>query len=160
MSAFEITREIGIDAAHRVTYHHSKCRSLHGHRYTIQATCTGELETTGSSEGMVLDFGFLKEAMLDEIDKPCDHGTILWFDDPLVTHFSPYSATRIMNGATEASCPFGKIYLVTFVPTAENLAKHWFKRLAPIVLQRSKDRATLKRLRVYETPNCWADYEA
>ncbi len=139
-----ITREIGIDAGHRVTYHGSKCRNLHGHRYTIQATCAGPLALEGAEEGMIIDFGFLKEEMMAEIDAPCDHGLILWQKDPILSIFS------VDMGL--------KIYILPVVPTAENLARHWFERLAPRVRERTQGRATLKRIRVLETPNCWADY--
>ena len=54
-----ISREISIDAGHRVTEHTSKCRNLHGHRYTIQAWCSGPLFSEGEQGGMVLDFGFI-----------------------------------------------------------------------------------------------------
>src|SRR4051812_45172843 len=82
-----IAREIGIDMGHRVTFHGSKCRNLHGHRYTIQATCRGPLFVEGEQQGMVLDFGFLKEIMMKEIDEPCDHGMALWVDDPICSLF-------------------------------------------------------------------------
>ena len=139
-----ITREIGIDAGHRVTYHGSKCRNIHGHRYTIQATCIGPLAESGPEQGMILDFSFLKEEMMAEIDAPCDHGLILWEKDAFLKILVDYD---------------GKLYITSFVPTAENLARHWFDRLSPRVTARSQGRARLKRVRVLETPNCWADYE-
>lgn len=140
---FEITREIGIDAGHRVPDHGSKCRNLHGHRYTIQATCIGDLIDNGEQTGMVLDFGFLKDEMMKEIDAECDHATILYRGDSLLQDHMD---------------AFGKLVLVDFIPTAENLAKYWFEKLQLPVLIRSKYKAILKRVRVYETPNCWADY--
>ena len=183
---FEITREIGIDAGHRVTYHGSKCRNLHGHRYTIQATCLGELFEEGEQEGMVLDFGFLKEEMMNEIDAPCDHGMMLWDKDPLVDKFVP-ALTReqpfdipelgsepltgrqildqLMRESNYVELPSsvlssicGKMYIVPFVPTAENLAKHWFERLAPHVEERTKGKGHLKEIKVWETPNCMAKF--
>ena len=39
--AFSITRSIGVDYGHRVMTHGSKCRSIHGHRGTIEVTCAG-----------------------------------------------------------------------------------------------------------------------
>jgi 6-pyruvoyltetrahydropterin/6-carboxytetrahydropterin synthase len=153
---FQITREIGIDAGHRVTYHGSKCRNVHGHRYTVQATCEGPLYREGEQQGMVLDFGFLKEEMMSEIDEPCDHGMILWDQDPLVPLFLPQSFT--VTGSVNHG-PMGKVYIVPFVPTAENLARHWFERLAPRVTARTKDQAWLKSITVWETPNCMAKYE-
>ena len=41
---FIVRRQIGIDAGHRVMTHGSKCRNMHGHRYTIEAHCqTGQM---------------------------------------------------------------------------------------------------------------------
>lgn len=109
-----------------------------------------------------LDFGFLKEEMMAEIDAPCDHATILWERDPLLPilapDFLPSSDKHQLVFHEHGDGPAGRLYIVPFVPTAENLARHWFERLAPKVLQRSENRATLVRIRVYETPNCWADY--
>lgn len=166
MNSHGIMREIGIDAGHRIPNHGSKCRSVHGHRYTIQAYCKGPLEPEGSSEGMVLDFGFLKEEMMSEIDTPCDHGLIMWWHDRFtpwlmgLDHGEGASTFRAMDKTKPQNVNglLGKLYLVPFVPTAENLARHWFERLAPKVLSRSGHRATLVRVRVGETPNCWASY--
>jgi 6-pyruvoyltetrahydropterin/6-carboxytetrahydropterin synthase len=162
-----ITREIGIDCGHRVTYHGSKCKNIHGHRYTVQATCIGPLFAEGEQQGMVLDFGFLKEEMMNEIDALCDHGTVLWLDDPIVRMSIPDKVYDIAfqmiqkNGShlIIGNEIFGKLYLVPFVPTAENLAKHWYERLAPRVKARTEGQATLKKVHVGETPNCWAAYE-
>lgn len=166
MSSFGITREIGIDAGHRVTYHGSKCRNVHGHRYRVLAHCVGELAEKGEQQGMVLDFGFLKEEMMAEIDAPCDHGLILWADDPLLNVLLPYPQYQqprqacVDNGHHLTTCPTGKLYLVPFVPTAEHLAQHWFDRLAPRVAERSGQRARLEQIEVWETPNCRAIWPA
>lgn len=155
----DITREIGIDAGHRIPNHASKCKSFHGHRYTIQATVRGPLVDEGSSEGMTLDFGFLKEIMMREIDGPCDHGMILWDKDPKLDIFlSTPSFLLTPDQVYEALGPMGKLYVVPFVPTAENLSRHWFHRMSPHVLQATQERARLINVRVYETPNCWSDY--
>lgn len=139
-----VTREIGIDAGHRVTFHGSKCRNIHGHRYTIQATCEGKLQDSGEEMGMVMDFGFLKEEMMNEIDAPCDHGFICWDQDKQVLDM--FAGENL------------KLYIVPFVPTAENLARHWFERLARRVDERTEGRANLLKVKVWETPNCSAEY--
>ena len=70
---FRITRFIEIDAGHRIMTHGSKCRHLHGHRYRIEAECAAKaVQPDGVQTGMVLDFGFLKEEMVEIIDRPCD----------------------------------------------------------------------------------------
>lgn len=161
---FQITREIGIDAGHRVPDHGSKCRNQHGHRYTIHATCTGELALSGEEAGMVMDFGFLKELMMEVIDKNCDHANILYYKDPLAsalvgsTNYEGICDSVDALGHLRVTGVGGWLYLVPFSPTAENLAAHWYGRLAPLVTQRSQQRATLTKITVWETPNCFASY--
>lgn len=150
-----ITRRIEIDAAHRVPNHSGKCRHLHGHRYAIEADCAGELSAAGVEEGMVLDFGFLKDEMLAAIDADCDHAAILWREDPLV---AVLSNERAVDAPGVVCTPFGRVLVLPFVPTAENLARFWFERLSGRVEQRSAGRARLVELRVWETPNACAMY--
>jgi 6-pyruvoyltetrahydropterin/6-carboxytetrahydropterin synthase len=171
--SFTITRRIGIDAGHRIATHGSKCRHLHGHRYTIEATCRAtELRASGEQTDMVLDFGFLKDEMLKRIDAPCDHGLILSVDDAdMLSLFCPdgqafgawhanLRADVSANGcAASIACRFGqKLYVIEPQPTAECLARHWFEVLAPTVRERSESHAELVQVRVEETPNCWATF--
>jgi 6-pyruvoyltetrahydropterin/6-carboxytetrahydropterin synthase len=142
---FRITREIGIDAAHRVPTHGSKCFNAHGHRYQIHATCEGALIEQGVQQGMVLDFGFLKDEMMQVIDTPCDHAAIFWDQDPFLHIF-------------RECC--GKLVVVPFIPTAENLARYWFDGLMPRVTWRSGGAARLTQIKVFETPNCSAVFPA
>lgn len=164
MSFFTITREIGIDAGHRVTYHGSKCRNIHGHRYTVQATCKGTLAIEGEEEGMVQDFAFLKEIMMGEIDDPCDHGLILWVQDPLLAALPGVQSLDVEKVRREhyqlTRWDGGKLYVINSVPTAENLARHWFDRMAPRITKSTEGRAYLYSITVYETPNCSAEYPA
>ena len=156
---------------HRVTFHGSKCRNLHGHRYTIQATCSGPLFDEGEQQGMVLDFGFLKAEMMAQIDEPCDHGFCFWVKDDLVMGMFEYADPGMptLQEAAEASisklgyyqgtgASGTKIYVVPFVPTAENLAKHWFNRLSGRVNMITDGHASLHEIKVWETPNCSASY--
>lgn len=150
--SFSISREIGIDAAHRVPLHGSKCKNLHGHRYTIQAVCSSRtLISQGEQSGMVLDFGFLKEEMMNAIDHPCDHATLFWEQDPLWQHLQTDPIAMSM---------MGKICVLPVIPTAENLAKYWFDQLVEPVSKRSGGRAVLSQVIVFETPNCCACYPA
>lgn len=159
------SREIGIDAGHRVTDHASKCRNIHGHRYTIQAHVDGELAKQGASNGMTVDFGFLKDLMMKKIDEPCDHGLILWAQDPLLDTLPelsiPSHALRAMaEFDMEVPCTWqgGKLLVLRDVPTAENLARHWFHQLKHGVDGLSHGRCSLIAVRVWETPNCWAEF--
>ncbi|PWC91873.1 6-carboxytetrahydropterin synthase [Azospirillum sp. TSO5] len=172
---FTITRQIGIDAGHRIPDHGSKCRHLHGHRYVVEATCRsvdGTLQAAGEENGMVLDFGFLKEEMMEHVDAPCDHGLILSFhDEEVLAMLAPpgidagawleeLRGTVRAKGyaATEETRLGQKLYVIPFPPTAECLARHWYERLGPAVSARSRGKAKLVKVTVWETPNCRADY--
>lgn len=164
---FRITRQLEIDAAHRVPEHGSKCRALHGHRYRILASCVGDVAVKGVETGMLLDFKFLKEGMVRYIDEPCDHGLILRYDDPLLAKLHPIvaaNATAAINRGEKFFYDISQwniglhVYAIPVVPTAENLAQHWFERLEPFVAMRSDRRAVLEKIEVFETPNCSAVY--
>lgn len=164
-----ISKYIEIDSAHRIPDHHSKCRSVHGHRYKIEAVCLGEPADEGAQAGMAggLDFAFLKEDMVSVIDIPCDHGMILSFADPIAANFIVPTLEKValesghklneLSYITAVIEPFGKIYLMRDVPTAENLAKHWYIRLA-FAIQKRQLPVNLCYVQVYETPTCWARY--
>jgi 6-pyruvoyltetrahydropterin/6-carboxytetrahydropterin synthase len=173
MTSFTVTRQIAIDAGHRVMTHGSKCRHLHGHRYTIEATCLSEhLQAGGEQSDMVLDFGFLKEEMLALIDAPCDHGFLAHIDDPdILSMFCPPDAEAkswiaSLRAAvdrdgfclTTETRLATKLYVLDVNPTAEQLCRHWFRRLQPVVKARSGGLARLREVVVWETPHCRAAY--
>jgi 6-pyruvoyltetrahydropterin/6-carboxytetrahydropterin synthase len=80
--ACEISKFVELDAAHRVPYHQSKCKNLHGHRYKVEMTVTGQIRDDHTPEhGMVLDFSFMKELLMEFVHEPCDHAMILWVED-------------------------------------------------------------------------------
>jgi 6-pyruvoyltetrahydropterin/6-carboxytetrahydropterin synthase len=170
MSRFLVTREIGIDMGHRVPTHMSKCNNIHGHRYRILVTCAtiSHLHLSGEQKDMVVDFGFLKEVMMSEIDAKCDHGMMLWIDDPWLPKFleENYSIQSIrqqldLPGAREV-CIRGvkdvqtKLVIVPFIPTAERIAQWIFQSLERHVESISKGMAHLHKVEIFETPNCSA----
>ena len=92
MNKAVVHREIGIDCGHRVPDHASKCRSPHGHRYRIIATCAGDiLEKPGEHEhGMVIDFGHIKKMMIDVLDAIFDHAFVVSkYDKVMMEMFFP-----------------------------------------------------------------------
>lgn len=181
MALHTVMRKLEIDAAHRVPLHNSKCRFIHGHRYVIEATCTiPELVQEGAQTGMVMDFGFLKDVMVEVIEKWADHALILCVDDPYfqflqkVPSHDPHNV-ETMRAWIERD-GFGgilrvgefplKLCIIDEVPTAENLAMVWFKTLDKRMkwlhehnLGGVPDGCQLVKVRVWETPNCYADYE-
>lgn len=165
MERVVICRQIGIDMGHRVPDHASKCKNLHGHRYTIEAFVTAEVtQEPGQERGMVMDFGFLKQAMMDVIDVQFDHTTTLWAKDPQLAHILGPSYGNVYDNAyrsavAETEWGFGRLNVIQLTPTAENLAKIWFYMLEPEVERMSDGRAILVKLQVWETPNCYVDFQ-
>ncbi len=140
-----VTKTIEIDMGHRVPNHKSKCRNLHGHRYKIEVGVDDKvIDTIGKTdEGMVIDFGDLKKIMMSEIDENYDHGLVLSNNDALKYKFLDLKESGM------------RIVFVDFIPTAENLAKHWFE----ILKQRLQERnIKIKYVKVFETPSSTATY--
>jgi 6-pyruvoyltetrahydropterin/6-carboxytetrahydropterin synthase len=142
----QITRRLEFDAGHRIPLHHSQCRHLHGHRYALEVTLSGEIinDARSSNDGMVMDFGDVKEiAKVHLIDK-WDHAFLVAASDKPVVDFLD-------------TLPGHKTVVLDAVPTAENLARIAFKILEPLYRDTYGNHLRLERVRLYETPNCWAD---
>lgn len=171
-SPYRVCRRIEIDAGHRIMTHGSKCRHLHGHRYVVEAECEAALlREDGEQTDMVVDFGFLKEEMMAAVHRTCDHGFIASVADrELLGMFAPAdggelwyeglaAAVRGEGAVLTCDTRLGtKLYVIPGQPTAECLARHWFDLLEEPVRRRSEGAAQLVALRVWETPNCMAEY--
>lgn len=140
----QISKEIGIDVGHRVPFHKSKCRGFHGHRYRIEVGVDDVLITKGSSEGMVIDFGDLKEVMMEEIDGKLDHTSIYFINDPMA------EVLKLLE--PDSPKPFVWVH---FIPTAENLAKYLFKSIKELLRDRG---IKIDYVKVWETPTSTATY--
>lgn len=143
-----ITRRLEFDAGHRIPNHNSQCRHLHGHRYAIEITLSGPVVTTAGAadEGMVMDFSAVKAIAQQHVVDPWDHAFLAWKGDDAVVAFL-------------AGMPGHKTVLFDAPPTAEHLARRAFELLKPHYLACYGATLHLERVRLYETPNCWADAE-
>jgi 6-pyruvoyltetrahydropterin/6-carboxytetrahydropterin synthase len=141
-----ITRRLEFDAGHRIPHHKSQCRHLHGHRYALEITLSGEvIETEGVSEqGMVMDFSDVKEIALEKIANVWDHAFLVYRGDREVLDFLD---TLVGH----------KTVVLDSVPTAENLARAAFQILDAAYIDVYGNHLRLERVRLYETPNNWAD---
>lgn len=141
-----ITKEIEIDTAHRVPNHKSKCRTFHGHRYRIEVGVDDKVvDTQGcSDEGMVIDYADLKKIMMDSLDTPYDHNGVFYINDP-----KRNTIMELYNG-----CPKNPIF-INCIPTAENLAKHWYGELEKKLKEKN---IKIHHVKVWETPTSTAIY--
>jgi 6-pyruvoyltetrahydropterin/6-carboxytetrahydropterin synthase len=95
---------------------------------------------------MVMDFSQVKAIAAEHVVNPWDHAFLAYRNDKPVVDFL---ATLVNH----------KTVLLDVVPTAENLARLAFSILAPHYRDTFGNQLQLKRVRLYETPNCWADAE-
>ncbi|MCX7173413.1 MAG: 6-carboxytetrahydropterin synthase QueD [Proteobacteria bacterium] len=142
----QITRRLEFDAGHRIPDHQSQCRHLHGHRYAIEISLSGDIiESDGlPMNGMVMDFSEIKTLAKRHLVDAWDHAFLAFRGDAPVVSFL-------------ATLPDHKTVLLDVVPTAENLAAIAFARLDAVYLDHYGNHLRLERIRLYETPNCWAD---
>jgi 6-pyruvoyltetrahydropterin/6-carboxytetrahydropterin synthase len=98
-------------------------------------------------DGMVLDFGDIKTITNEAIVQQWDHAFLVAKEDVTLVNFL-------------ATIPGHKTVVLNSIPTVENLAQEAFATLDPIFKDRFGGRLNLNRLRLYETPNCWADVHA
>ena len=141
-----ITRRLEFDAGHRIPDHASQCRHLHGHRYAIEITLSGDIiERDGdAANGMVMDFSEVKAIARQQVVDAWDHAFLVYAGDQAVTTFL-------------ATLPGHKTVVLDRVPTAENLARIAFELLDRAYRDSYGNHLQLEQVRLYETPNCWAD---
>ena len=136
-----VTRRLQFCSGHRVFKHESSCANLHGHNYVIHITAKApKLDAVGRD----IDFKELKTKFGDWIDQTWDHG-FLWFkDDPVCKVI--FQELEISGGMKNFECDFN--------PTAENMAEHVLRVVAPKLLKGTKIKVT--EVRLEETENCSA----
>jgi len=143
-----IRRFVETDTGHRVPNHKSKCKHLHGHRYRFEAEIEGDVvKVEGvSDEGMLMDFSDVSQILMEEIHDVIDHAFVVYEeDDLLVDLFSNLPVDQ-------------RIVKVQFIPTAENLAKWAYDRVAPKIKSVYGNKLRLKSMHVRETPKSWATW--
>ncbi|CAG0123960.1 6-pyruvoyltetrahydropterin/6-carboxytetrahydropterin synthase [Rhodocyclaceae bacterium] len=142
----QITRRLEFDAGHRIPNHASQCRHLHGHRYAIEITLSGEIITSEgiSEQGMVMDYSEVKRIAKEELVDAWDHAFLVYRNDREVLDF----LNSLMGHKT---------VVLDVPPTAENLAMLAFRQLDSAYRDTYGNHLRLERVRIYETPNNWAD---
>ncbi|HNU66639.1 MAG: 6-carboxytetrahydropterin synthase QueD [Methylotenera sp.] len=142
----QITTRLEFDAGHRIPCHKSQCKNLHGHRYAIEITLSGDIikNEHASENGMVMDFSDVKAIAKSALVDVWDHAFLVYQHDTDVLNF--------LN-----SLPQHKTVVFPTVPTAENMAAEAFKILKTKYQDTYGNHLKLEKVRLYETPNNWAD---
>jgi len=132
-----VTKTVRFDAAHILTNHRGLCKNLHGHTYRVDVSVT---QTEGDDRDMVIDFKDLKRIATEAVCDRFDHAFI-------------YNTESV--GEREIAAVVEKYGMRTvaipFRSTAENLAKHFYEALKPLV-------PGLSAVKVWETADSCAEY--
>lgn len=142
----QITTRLEFDAGHRIPHHKSQCRNLHGHRYAMEITLSGDIiaQDAASENGMVMDFADVKRIARETVVDVWDHAFLVYQQDTEVLGF--------LN-----SLPNHKTVIFPTIPTAENMAAEAFRILKNEYHDTFGNHLKLECVRLYETPNSWAD---
>ena len=142
----QITTRLEFDAGHRIPNHNSQCKNLHGHRYALEITLSGDIisQEQASENGMVMDFSDVKRIARESVVDVWDHAFLVYCKDQVVLDF--------LN-----TLPNHKTVIFPSVPTAENMAAEAFRLLQASYKDTFGNHLKLERVRLYETPNSWAD---
>ena len=139
---YQVDRYHDISCGHRVYGHESKCAHLHGHNYRVTFT----VEPDGKQLdiiGRVLDFSVIKARLCMWLENQWDHKMLIWENDPIGLELCDIDPDGIV--------------LVSFNPTAENMAQHLVEVIGPQELAGTG--CVLVACRIEETRKCSATYK-
>lgn len=130
--------------AHALSNYDGKCKNIHGHTYKLFVTLIGIPceDCSSPKNGMVLDFGDLKNIVKIPIVDVFDHALVV----PANKGFEDLRKFQDTDKYIE----------VPFQPTCENLTIY----IANIIRSKLPDSVSLYSIRLYETPTSYAEWFA
>ena len=146
MATIRLTKEFNFEAAHSLEGYDGACREIHGHSYRLFVTIKGEPSADGydPKQGMVMDFGLLKQIVGEQIVSRLDHAFIMRRSE------QAEQVQAMLEGI------YHNIVLVDYQPTCENMLADFAERL----LEALPDEVELYSLRLHETATSFAEWYA
>ncbi len=126
-----LSTEASFDAAHFLTNYDGKCKNIHGHRWRVVISISGE-----AVNGMVVDFNIIKK----DLKELCDY-----FDHSFIVEDGSLKK-ELFDMLNEEFL----LRVVPFRTTAENFSKYFYDELSK--------KYNVIDVTVYETPNNSARY--
>lgn len=140
-------KEFTFDCAHMLADHKGKCSNLHGHTYKLQVTVGRQWFDTINNEGMVMDFGEIKEIVQRAVIDKFDHATII--NTQSVDEFE-LELLQLLKKHNK------KVVEINFKPTAELLAKYIQHLLMEAFIKKD---VYVMNVRLWETPTSFVEVE-
>lgn len=143
MSIIRITKEFQFEMAHALLGYDGPCKNIHGHSYKLDVTVIGDVKegSTDSDEGMVIDFGIIKDIVKELIIDQYDHSLVL--NKKMKIDAAQF---EFMN----------KLIIVPFQPTCELLLVHY----SELIISKLPSNIQLHSLVLRETPTSYAEWFA
>jgi len=140
-----VTKEFDFEIAHALWNYDGHCRNLHGHSYKLFVTVIGTPSENPSDpkNGMVIDFGELKQIVNHEVVDPMDHAVIL-------------NMAAVDENMDNIPQMFDKRYAVDYQPTCENLVADFARRIS----QKLPSGVDLHSLKLHETASSFTEWYA
>lgn len=140
-----ITKEFNFEMAHALYGYDGPCANIHGHSYHLSVTVKGVPKQNNEhpKNGMLLDFGELKQLIQKEIINSFDHSLTLNKRDPFCQTLSK-------------SQLYAKVIELPYQPTIENMIvdfAHKIKKLLPKPIK-------LHAMKLQETSTSFAEWYA
>ena len=145
MPKIRVTKRFHFEMAHTLYGYDGLCRNIHGHSYYLEITFIGEPhnEPIHPKDGMVMDFGQIKEIVKAQIVNRFDHAL-------MVNSHVPEKQKEILRQTNE------RFIVVDFQPTSENMVVY----IADILQQHLPFGVNLFSVRLYETATSFAEWFA
>lgn len=136
-----LTKEFEFEMSHALHNYDGLCKNIHGHSYKLFITVRGcpILDENSAKNGMVMDFGDLKEIVFQEIIQPFDHALVL------------YNKSKLLEKINSKDT---KLIVLDYQPTCENFLIDFVNR---INLRLDKN-IELVKIKLHETSNSFAEW--
>jgi len=127
-----IYKVVFFDASHRLLHYVGKCNCLHGHRWKVEVWIEGDIN---EKTKIVVDYCIIKKLI-----EKFDHQVILNKDDPMVMCLEKFQKPVTTIGD----------------PTSELLA-FTIKKMLNNEPEMKSNHAKIQKIRVWESPTCYAE---
>ena len=145
MPKIRVTKRFHFEMGHTLYEYDGLCRNIHGHSYILEVTLIGEPlnEPKHPKDGMVMDFGQIKELVKTQIVSRLDHAL-------MVNSLVPEKQKDLLRQTNE------RFIVVDFQPTSENMVLY----ISEILQQHLPSGVNLFSVRLYETATSFAEWVA
>ncbi len=145
MTKIRVTKEFHFEMAHALWGYDGLCSNIHGHSYQLSVSIIGDIlnDNKHPKNGMVADFGDIKQLVKTHIIKKLDHSFMI-------------NEESEITGIDKNNPMFGRLILVNFQPSCENLLVYFSSEIRKAL----PSHLSLHSLKLRETGNSYAEWFA